>query len=170
MANSCYVTGKVAARDVESLQKFLDMLKNERFLSQEFDATEITQVHKNKYTAEFIGCVKWSIGSAINSDKYGEPLNKTTKGLLVEMWSQEPGCEFEEHVVYANGVCICDETTEYAEYYRDSFDSLEELNEECETNLKEEDFDEDGIASIGGFIHFGSFAKLNGLGDEYFDL
>lgn len=117
MANSCYVTGKAAARDIESLQKFLDMLKDEKFLYQEFNATEITQIDANRYTAEFTGCVKWSIGSSINSDKYGEPLNKTTKsGIELKIIPEE--CEVGEFWDGDITVCLDDAGIESAKERR----------------------------------------------------
>lgn len=39
MANSCYVTGKASALNVEDLKKFLDVMENEKFM--DFDYEEI---------------------------------------------------------------------------------------------------------------------------------
>ena len=120
-------------------------------------------------TVRFYGDCKWSISGSINSSSYGNALDKTTKGLIVEMWSQEPGVGFEEHVVYVNGTCLCDDCVDYKEYDRNAYDSLEELNEEYGTNFKEEDF-VDGFASVGGFEDFETFDDSDELGDEYFNL
>ena len=104
MANSCYVTGKASALNVEDLKKFLDVMENEKFM--DFDYEEIDDWGEGeRKTVRFYGDCKWSISSSINSSRYGNALNETSKGLIVEMWSQEPGVGFEEHVVYANGTC-----------------------------------------------------------------
>ena len=168
MANSCYVTGKVSALNVEDLKKFLDVMENEKFI--DFDYEEIDDWGEGeRKTVRFYGDCKWSISNSINSSRYGNALNETSKGLIVEMWSQEPGVGFEEHVVYANGTCLCDDCVDWMEYDLDAYNSLEELNEECNTNFKEEDF-VDGFASVGGFEDFETFDDSDGLGDEYFNL
>lgn len=168
MANYCYVTGKASALNVEDLKKFLETMETEKFI--DFDYTEIEDLGEGeRKTVSFCGDCKWSIASSINSSSYGNALDKTTKGLIVEMWSQEPGMGFEEHVVYANGTCLCNDCVDWAEYDLDAFDSLEELNEECGTDFKEADF-VDGFASIGGFEDFETFDESDELGDEYFNL
>ena len=168
MANCCYVTGKASALNVEDLKKFLDVMKNEKFM--DFDYEEIDDWGEGeRKTVRFYGDCKWSISGSINSSSYGNALDKTTKGLIVEMWSQESGVGFEEHVVYANGTCLCDDCVDYKEYDRNAYDSLEELNEEYGTNFKEEDF-VDGFASVGGFEDFETFDDSDELGDEYFNL
>lgn len=168
MANDCYVTGKASALNVEDLKKFLDIMENEKFMS--FYCEKINDCGEGKRkTVRFYGDCKWSIFSSINSSRYGNALNETSKGLIVEMWSQEPGVGFEEHVVYANGTCLCDDCVDWMEYDLDAYNSLEELNEECNTNFKEEDF-VDGFASVGGFEDFKTFDDSDELGDEYFNL
>lgn len=168
MANCCYVTGKVSALNVEDLKKFLSVMKNEKFMDFDYEDIEDWGEGERK-TIRFYGDCKWSISSSINNSNYGSALDKTTKGLIVEMWSQEPGCAFEEHVIYANGTCLCDDSVDWAEYDLSAFDNLEELNEECGTDFNEEDF-VDGFASVGGFEDFETFDESDELGDEYFDL
>ena len=168
MANSCYVTGKASALNVEDLKKFLDVMENEKFMDLDYEEIDDWGEGERK-TVRFYGDCKWSISSSINSSRYGNALDKTTKGLIVEMWSQEPGVGFEEHVVYANGTCLCDDCVDYKEYDRNAYDSLEELNEEYGTNFKEEDF-VDGFVSAGGFGDFETFDDSDELGDEYFNL
>lgn len=168
MANCCYATGKASALNVEDLKKFLDVMKNEKFMDFEYEEIDDWGKGKRK-TVRFYGDCKWSISSSINSSRYGNALDETTKDLIVEMWSQEPGCAFEEHVIYANGTCLCDDCVDYKEYCLEGFDSLEELNEEYGTDFKEEDFI-DGVVSIGGFEDFETFDDSDELGDEYFNL
>ena len=168
MANCCYVTGKASALNVEDLKKFLDVMENEKFMDFDYEETDDWGEGERK-TVRFYGDCKWSISSSINSLRYGNALNETTKGLIVEMWSQEPGVGFEEHIIYANGVCLCDDCVDWAEYNLDDYDSLKELNEECNTNFKEEDF-VDGFASVGGFEDFETFDDSDELSDEYFNL
>lgn len=168
MANNCYVTGKVSALNVEDLKKFLDVMENEKFMDFEYEEINDRGDGERK-TVRFYGDCKWSISSSINSSSYGNALDKTTKGLIVEMWSQEPGVGFEEHVVYANGTCLCDDCVDLTEYYCDDYDNLEELNKMWGTNFEEEDFT-DGCISVGGFEDFGTFDDSDELGDEYFNL
>ena len=40
MANSCYVTGKASALNVEDLKKFLDIMENEYFIYFDYDEIE----------------------------------------------------------------------------------------------------------------------------------
>ena len=168
MANCCYVTGKVSALSVEDLKEFLAVMENEKFMN--FDYEEIDDWGEGeRKTVRFYGECKWSISSSINSSHYGSALDKTSKGLIVEMWSQEPVSAFEEHVVYANGTCLCNDSVDYEQYNLDDYDSLEELNKECRTNFKEEDF-VDGFASVGVFEDFGTFDYSDRLGNVYFNL
>ena len=109
---------------------------------------------------------------------YKEPSKEKIKDLL----------KFEENylgnkrkVCIHPGVCITEtenynksvldelETQGYEEYNLDDYDSLEELNKECGTNFKEEDFI-DRVASVGGFEDFDTFDDSDRLGNVYFDL
>ena len=144
MANCCYVTGKASALNIEDLKEFLAVMENEKFM--DFDYEEIDDWGEGeRKTVRFYGDCKWSISSSINSSRYGNALDETTKGLIVEMWSQEPGCGFEEHVVYANGTCLYDDCVDYEEFV-------------------------DGVASVRGFEDFDTFDYSDRLGNVYFNL
>lgn len=55
-------------------------------------------------------------------------------GIEVELWSQEPGMEFEEHYHIKNGKILCDDCHEFSEVYigKDDFNSYDEFISEYE--------------------------------------
>lgn len=102
-----------------------------------------------RVSAEFEGYVKWSIQSALIDDALSMRTQKETGtgywgdiddvkdfvtlceaterfNVTVEVFSKEPGCEFQEHFIIADGGCICDETAEYHEDYDEETGEYEE--------------------------------------------
>lgn len=71
--------------------------------------------------------------------------------LDMEVYSEEPGCEFQEHYVYIDGEIVCDECVEYHEYCLDDYDTKEEAEEELDIEITDDEWEEGGYISRGGF-------------------
>ena len=117
-----------------------------------------------------VGDCAWSVHSAMMKEsRNGLPsLESESKrlGIAVEAYSEELGCEFQEHYIIVKGkVCISD-CVAYRNYDASSF-SEEEIAELCKNeNITREDFDaivenNDGYYISGGFgDDFGDFMDL----------
>lgn len=157
MANICYVEGKVWSRSKNKIRSFLTWLGRYKMLQVE-ETGEIEELEKGLFSQTFAGDCKWSIASSINNsfDKKGD-LTSKTHDIAVELWSQEPGCGFEEHIIVGNGYVDTDECEDWTEYCADEYESIDELNEEFNTNFTEDNIDEYGYCHTGGFDNWGDF-------------
>jgi hypothetical protein len=72
-------------------------------------------------------------------------------GLVVEVYSSEPGCQFQEHMLFNKGDVVINECVDYEEHWIWEFDTIEEYNDEYETNFTEDMVDDNGNICIGGF-------------------
>lgn len=74
--------------------------------------------------------------------------------LNMEVYSEECGCEFQEHYVFVDGDLICDDCVDYSEYNISEFDIKEEAEEELGITITDEEWenkDMDEWISRGGF-------------------
>lgn len=71
--------------------------------------------------------------------------------LEMEVYSEEPGCCFQEHYMFTNGEDWLDECVDYYEYYLDEFETKEEAERELEVILTDEEWSDGGYISRGGF-------------------
>lgn len=116
------------------------------------------------YSMKIWGDCAWSLESCCRSGYTNEDLfAKNTKALNLDMevFSQEEGCEFQEHYIYKKGECICDECVDWEEYYYDTceFDTFEKFKTEYDlpSDLTEDDLDEGEYYHVGGFEDWGVF-------------
>lgn len=161
MANNCYYE-MVVFGTKENCNEWLNRMRGEdcsvykRFY-RVFDSDVIDEGGSDKnYFMHIVGDCAWSLYCCGRRDEPEEDLfAKTTAELsmVMEAYSSEPGMGFQEHFIYDNGEMIADECKDYTEVCWDSseFERIEDFIKEWELTLTEEDFDEDGIARIGGF-------------------
>ena len=72
--------------------------------------------------------------------------------LDMEVYSEEPGCCFQEHYLYINGDIICDDCVEWNEYCLDDYETKEDAEEKFGIKISDEEWDS-GVSFIsrGGF-------------------
>lgn len=158
MANICYVEGRVWAPTKNKIRDFISWLGRNKMLQVE-EIEEIQKLENGLYSQKFVGDCKWSIESSINNRGDGKgDLATKTKGIVVELWSQENGMGFQEHYIAENNGITTNDCKDWTEYCVDDFDSLEELNEEFGTQFTDEDIDCYGYVHIGGFDDWGEYA------------
>ena len=70
--------------------------------------------------------------------------------LEMEVFSEEPGCCFQEHYIVRNGIVEVHECVEWCEYWVDDFETKEEAEQELEMEITDEEWEE-GVVQRGGF-------------------
>ena len=71
--------------------------------------------------------------------------------LDMEVYSEEPGCGFQEHYLVIDGQVVYEDCVEYNEYDLDDYDTKEEAEEELEIKITDEEWEEGGYINRGGF-------------------
>ena len=72
--------------------------------------------------------------------------------LDVEVYSEEPGCCFQEHYVCRKGKMVCSEIVSYEEYCIDDYETKEEAEKELCIVITDDEWDSgDTYISRGGF-------------------
>lgn len=162
MANNCAFDMKITGPE-EAIKELLSMLKWEgRFKDTglgrvySFDAEELLPTkHPDIYEVTGYGDCAWSVLSAMQNDNGSRhpSLESETErlGLVVEVFSSEPGCRFQEHVLIAKGEVIYSDCVDYEEHWVEGSDNLEAYNKEYGTDFTEDMINEDGDVCIGGF-------------------
>lgn len=120
----------------------------------EFEETQISGV----YEATCGGDCAWSIKSSMRDDGIRERSLESESerlGLVVEVFSSEPGNGFQEHLLIVKGEVVVDDCVDYKEHWIGGSASLEEYNRKNDTDFTPDMVNEDGDVCIGGF------------GDEY---
>lgn len=159
MANNCLFDFKIVGKE-ENVDELMEMMKwqgrfKENGLGRIYEVYLTDKNHKADGTVEVYGggdCA-WSVLTAMRNYADRNPsLESETErlGLAIEIYSSEPGCCFQEHVVIDKGNVIVEECVDYEEHWVWEFDTIEEYNAEYGTNFTE-DMVEDEYIKIGGF-------------------
>ena len=162
MANYCSIDGKITGRR-DNVQELLDMLCWEKQFKDEglgamydcdYDAHDLMLAGKDDIVEVYIfgGC-RWSVLCALREEYKTPSLESETKRLncVIELYSSEPGCQFQEHVLIDRGEVLIDDCVDYKFHEITAYDSLEEYNEVCKTNFTEDMIDENGDITFGGY-------------------
>lgn len=176
MPNYCNYEMKVTGTK-ENVEEFITIIQADYHIEKDgtcdcdrhfwrvFEADVLkTGVQDNDYYAILAGHCAWSVYACMfdgedtyNEDCKGEGgtslgIETERLNLVVECFSEEPGCGFEEHYVFVNGKLIVDEVMEdYKEYDTTRFETVEEMNEHYGTSFTKEEFEKDFYLYTGGF-------------------
>lgn len=172
MANYCAFDLKVAGRDA-AVQDFIRMLKHDPSLPGyglgrvfSFDALPDTEEHcpddPSLVSIQGYGDCAWSIQSALMDWKpYTLTDVSENLGLVIEAYSSEPGCQFQEHYLVSKGDVLLEECIDYEE-----IDATELTDEEILEIAEDHDLTSEQVLSMvndNGYICFG------GYGESYLD-
>ena len=173
MANNCYFEMKIAGPEA-SVQECVKMLRHEGpylngGLGRVFSFDVIDEPEKDPATGNIAihgaGDCAWSIKSAIiewspfNLENVSERL-----GLVIEAYSSEPGCRFQEHVLVTQGNIEINECVDYDEHLIEGAEEsyIQQVMEEY--NLTREELmskvNDNGDFCVGGYENFGDFEDL----------
>ena len=136
-----------------------------RHLWRVFEAnSDILDIEDGMSVANIWGYCAWSVYSCMfdgdGTYQHDRPnrcgttlqIESTNLGLEIEVYSKEPGICFMEHYYIDNGEVTINECVDYKEWYTDDYDTVEEMNEACDTHFTQAEFDnaDDGYISEGG--------------------
>lgn len=173
MANNCAYNMKVVGNRKEDVDEFLSMMDYShpegKFFARIFEAYPYNFKEENgKYAMFIAGDCAWSVYSCMcggiftyytdnqKNDNQITNLAIETKrlNLKVEIYSQEPGVGFAEHIIYDNGECVEMEETDFEEYWDLDNMTIEEFEQEHGITLSMEQIytlETDGYIAIGGY-------------------
>lgn len=159
MANYCYFTMKVTGKK-ENVKELIEMMKWEgRFKENglgriywvdEYDNYEEDGLFISKIT----GDCAWSVICSMMEDS-GNKITLETESkrlnLVIEVFSEESGCCFQEHYLIVNGEVVINDSVDYESHFVLDYDSIQDYNEEFDTDFTEEMVDQDGYVVVGGY-------------------
>ena len=174
MANYCAFDMRITGPEA-SIKEFVSMLRREgQFEHAGLGRTYSFDVEDKIFSStglpgifqvDGFGDCAWSVLTAMQKEYRGElpSLESETErlGLVVEVYSSEPGVGFQEHILIAKGDVIYADCVDYEEHYIEGADSLEAYNEENDTDFTEDMINDDGDVCIGGFDNFGVFEDVS---------
>lgn len=173
MANNCGYDMKVVAERPEDLDEFLSMMTyshpEEKYFARIFEAYPYNEHEEDgKYVMYISGDCAWSVYSCMCSGPFTYYDDNAKNGskitnlaietkrlkLKVEIFSEEPGVGFAEHIIFDNGKQLLMEETDLAEYWNNDELPVEEFEAEYNLELTEEQKDlliENGYVTVGGY-------------------
>lgn len=160
MANYCSYTMKVTG-EKENVETLIKMMKwegpfKDNGLGRIYDIYECDreEIAGGLVSVILDGGCAWSILSAMRELKpsNSQTIEKASKqlGLVIEAFSEESGCCFQEHVLIVKGEVIIDDCVDFEDHWIGEFETLEEYNYEYDTDFTEDMIDDEHIY-IGGF-------------------
>lgn len=158
MANICSFKMRVSGAH-DNIMKFYHAMMQEGDIWMGRGA-EVEIDFEDDNLAELNGWCKWSVQSALidnavsmrtNPDKWfiGDSAPKEFITLWeacerwdldMEVYSEEPGCEFQEHYVCRGGDIDCYDCIEWSEYFVDEYDTKEEAEDDFGTIFTDEEW------------------------------
>ena len=127
MANCCDYSLKVFGK-TENVERFLKQMK-EMYDFEEFDRDTFGGMIEVRGE----GWCKWSVLSAMrNAGEFDLTEKSAEFSLAIEVFSQEPGCGFQEHYLSEHGRILTDDCVDYEEWW------IEGMADEDIKNLCEE--------------------------------
>lgn len=168
MANYCCFDAKITGRKTDILE-FIDMLRWKgkykdaglgRIFSCEYDNHDLNLAGSNDILSVIVyGDCAWSVKCAMMEEYTHPSIESETKrlNLVMEIYSQEPGMQFQEHILCDRGELLIDDCVDWELHVISMYSSLAEYNENEETDFTEDMIDEDGDIQIGGYENYGDF-------------
>lgn len=172
MANVCGFNMCVKGNRSDIEQFYNAMLQKGNIWMGRGAEAEISYKDENK--AFITGWCKWSILSALIENAvsmrterekwgFGEDDPKDLEfitlfeacqkwNLVMEVYSEESGCEFQEHFVCDKGLIVCEECVDWFEYGIYEYETKEEAEEELGIEITDEEWNEgNDYITRGGF-------------------
>ena len=166
MANNCYfeirIKGSKKSCDawVKRMKSYEETNHFYRIFSCDVYLSEYVDKAKDEYVMEMCGDCAWSLESCCRQSGYSGGIdlfavNTAELNLKMEAFSEETGMCFQEHYIYEYGVCKKEICVPFYEYFFDEnlWTCFEDFKSEYKLpkELKEIDFDENGLCRVGGF-------------------
>ena len=172
MANICSFSMCVKGTH-ENIEKFYNAMCQDGNIYMGRGADAEIQYEDEENRAFIDGWCKWSVQSALidnaismrtepNMWHFGDNTDASTIEFItlweacarwnidMEVFSEEPGCAFQEHYKYVGGY-VYQTCVEWNEYDLDDYETKEEAEEELEIKITDEEWEEGGFIGRGGF-------------------
>ena len=173
MANICNFSMLVKGKH-EDIEAFYNAMQQEGKFCMGRGAEADIHYEDDEKLAEIDGWCKWSVESSLidnaidmrehperwswgGEEKSNEmefitlPEACAKWNLVMEVYSEEPGCEFQEHLIIDKGNWIAHDCVDYAEYYIGEYDTKEEAEEELGIIITDEEWEREDYVGRGGF-------------------
>jgi len=164
MPNYCDYTMRIRGKK-EDRDKWVELMNNYELENHFFRIFETWRDNDwfDREDCEMVsGYCAWSIESCCRESGYSEgkdllAINSRELNLDVEVWSEEPGCGFQEHYIYSKGQCLTAECKDLNVYIWDTekYETWKEFkeNNKIPDHIKEDDFEGDCYKEYydGGF-------------------
>ena len=173
MANICDFSMCVKGTH-DDIEKFYNAMTQNGNIYMGRGADAEIQYEDEEGGAFIDGWCKWSIQSALidnaismrnEPDKwyFGDNIDKSNLefitlieacrkwNITMEVYSEEPGCCFQEHYIIRNGVVEVDDCVDWYEYFLDDYKTKEEAEEELGIAITDEEWNSCKAISRGGF-------------------
>lgn len=151
MANICNFAMVVTGKE-ENIKQFIDMMNHRGIVwmggGADTETEDIVEIGEGKFRYEIIGDTKWSVKSSLidaaismreNPDEWtlGKNVDREKLSFVtlfeackqlkldMEVYSEEPGCCFQEHYLFVGGDLITEESVEYSEEYNEDTEEFE---------------------------------------------
>ena len=163
MANNCYFEMKIKGTkaNCEAWYKKMTSCDELNHFYRIFSADIYNEGGTDKeYYMCIAGDCAWSLETCCRASGYSEgtdlfAVNTQGLNLVMEAYSSEPGCAFQEHYIYNRGNCLKDACVDYYEvhYNADDYYDFEAFKREYDIpdEVTEDDLDEGGNYCEGGF-------------------
>lgn len=170
MANICDFDMRVVGRK-ENIKQFIDALTHNGtiWMGRGADVQMVDYDDEKQEAVTLGGWCKWSIQSSLIDDAVSMrtnpgiwyKLNTSYEyitlweacerwDLKMEVYSEEPGCCFQEYYVCCNGDVLVDECVDWYEYPLFDYESFEKAKEEI-PDLTIKEWEKEEYVSRGGF-------------------
>jgi hypothetical protein len=175
MANLCSFLMKVRGNKEDILQFYKALTQDGKIWMGRGAGADLE--FEGEDLATLTGTCKWSIQSALidnaismrtdsRSWYFGEGLSSKDFefvtlyeacerwSLVMEVYAEECGCQFQEHFVCDKGEVLCDDCVNWEEYFVEDYETKEEAEEDLEITITDEEWAtglEEGRFTRGGF-------------------
>ena len=158
----------------ENIEKFYNAMCQDDNIYMGRGAEADIQYEDEENRAFIDGWCKWSVQSAMidnaismrtepNMWYFGDGFDKSKIEFItlieacqkynidMEVFSEESGCCFQEHIMVIDGDVVIDDCVEFHEYWIDNFDTKEEAEKELEIEITDEEWNHEDRIGRGGF-------------------
>lgn len=173
MANICDFSMCVKGAH-DDIEKFYNAMSQNGNIYMGRGADAEIQYEDEDNVAFIDGWCKWSIQSAMIDNAismrtepdmwyFGDNVDKSKLefitlieackkwNIIMEVYSEETGCCFQEHFIIRNGDVEVDECVDYYEYYLGDYNTKEEAEEELEITITDDEWNNEDYVQRGGF-------------------
>ena len=173
MANICSFSMFVRG-EVENIISFYNAMQQNGNIYMGRGADAEINLDEEDKRDNIDGWCKWSIQSALidnaesmrNNPKmwwWGDDVDPSKLEFItlweackkwnidMEVYSEESGCEFQEHYMCVNGDIVCEECVEWNEYFLDEYTTKEDAEADLGIVITDEEWEQHDIISRGGF-------------------